>query len=47
VRTSPAFQFTAFIGWDAVVGVIPLLFLVGIGLSVLAAFFTLRKYLRV
>jgi len=44
---APAFQFTAFIGWDAVVGIIPLLFLVGMGLAVLAAFFTLRKYMRV
>ena len=44
---APAFQFTAFIGWDAVVAIAPLLFIVGIGLSALAAFLTLRKYLRV
>ncbi len=44
---APAFQFTAFIGWDAVTAIIPILFIVGIGLAALAAFFTLRKYLRV
>ena len=44
---APAFQFTAFIGWDSVTAVVPILFIVGIGLSSLAAFFTLRKYLGV
>jgi cell division transport system permease protein len=43
----PAFQFTAFIGWDAVVAIIPILYLTGIVLAGLAAFLTLRKYLRV
>lgn len=41
------FTFTTFIGWDALVGVLPVLILVGVGLAVLAALFTLRKYLRV
>lgn len=44
---APSFQFTTFIGWDAVLAVIPILVLVGVLLSGLAAFFTLRKYLRV
>ncbi len=43
----PAFRFTAFIGWDSVVAVIPVLVLLGVGLSAAASFFTLRKYLRV
>jgi cell division transport system permease protein len=42
-----SFQFTAFVGWDAVYTIAPILFLTGIGLAGLAAFFTLRKYLRV
>jgi len=42
-----SFQFTAFVGWDAVYTIAPLLFLTGIALAGLAAFFTLRKYLRV
>jgi cell division transport system permease protein len=44
---SPSFQFTAFVGWDAVATIAPVMLLVGIGLAGLAAFFTLRKYLRV
>ena len=44
---APAFQFTAFVGWDAVAGIVPILFITGILLAGLAAFFTLRKYLRV
>jgi len=38
---------TAFIGWDAVWGVTPILLLVGVGLSAVASFVTLRKYMRV
>ena len=44
---APAFQFTAFVGWDAIWSIAPILFLVGILLAGLAACFTLRKYLRV
>ena len=44
---APSFQFTAFVGWDAVVTIAPLILITGIGLAGLAAFFTLRKYLRV
>jgi len=44
---APSFQFTAFVGWDAVFTIAPVLLLTGILLAGLAAFFTLRKYLRV
>ena len=44
---APSFQFTAFVGWDAVLTIAPLLLLTGILLAGVAAFFTLRKYLRV
>jgi cell division transport system permease protein len=44
---APSFQFTAFVGWDAVLTIAPIMLLTGIGLAGLAAFFTLRKYLRV
>jgi cell division transport system permease protein len=44
---APSFQFTAFVGWDAVAIIAPIMFLTGIGLAGLAAFITLRKYLRV
>jgi cell division transport system permease protein len=44
---APSFQFTAFIGWDAILAVAPIVFVTGVGLAALAAFFTLRKYLRV
>jgi cell division transport system permease protein len=36
-----------FIGWDAVLKVLPLLIAVGVLMPAVAAFFTLRKYLRV
>ena len=44
---APSFQFTSFVGWDAVFAIAPLMFVVGILLAGLSAFFTLRKYLRV
>ena len=44
---APSFQFTAFVGWDSVLAIAPIMLLTGIGLAGLAAFFTLRKYLRV
>lgn len=46
-RLAPTFRFTAFISWNDVIAVLPVVFAVGIGLSVLASFWTLRKYLRV
>ncbi|PJE94027.1 cell division protein FtsX [Streptomyces carminius] len=36
-----------FIGWDALFKVLPLIFVVGVLMPALAAFFTLRKYLKV
>jgi cell division transport system permease protein len=44
---APSFQFTAFIGWDSLVLPAIVMLVVGIGLAALAAFLTLRKYLRV
>ena len=44
---APSFQFTAFVGWDAVIGIAPILLLTGVALAGIAAFLTLRKYLRV
>ena len=44
---APSFQFTAFVGWDAVVAIAPIMLVTGIALASVAAFFTLRKYLRV
>ena len=44
---APSFQFTSFVGWDAVIAIAPIMFVTGILLAGLAAFFTLRKYLRV
>ena len=44
---APSFQFTSFVGWDAVIAIAPVLLITGIVLAGLAAFFTLRKYLRV
>lgn len=46
-RLAPSFRFTAFIGWDAVWTVVPILLVSGVALSALASFVTLRKYLRV
>ncbi len=44
---APSFQFTSFVGWDAVVWIAPVMLITGILLAGAAAFFTLRKYLRV
>ncbi len=43
----PSFPITAYVGWDAVIAVIPVLLLTGIVLSGLASFLTLRRHLRV
>ncbi|MEO6713043.1 MAG: permease-like cell division protein FtsX [Mycobacteriales bacterium] len=40
-------KFTSWIGWEAIVSLIPLVMLAGIALSVLASFISLRRYLRV
>lgn len=41
------FTFTAFIGWDTVVGILPILLITGVLLAALTALVTLRRYLRV
>ncbi len=47
-RLRPAFgRFVPFVGWDETLQVVPLLVVVGVALSALASFVTLRKYLRV
>ncbi len=43
----PDLQFTAFIGWDAVLSTIPILLIVGVVLAGASSFFTLRRHLRV
>ncbi|WP_030376089.1 permease-like cell division protein FtsX [Streptomyces rimosus] len=40
-------QVIQFIGWDSVVAVLPLVLLIGLLMPALAAFFALRKYLKV
>jgi len=44
---APRFQFTAFIGWDDVQRVLPLVSLTGVVLAAIAAFLAIRRYLRV
>jgi cell division transport system permease protein len=46
-RLQPSFRIAPFVGWDAVWSIIPVLLAVGVGMSALASFFTLRRYLRV
>ncbi len=46
-KLTSTFKFTPFIGWESVWVIIPVLFVVGIGLSVISAFFTLLRYLKV
>jgi cell division transport system permease protein len=43
----PTFQFTAFVGWDDVLAILPVLFLTGALLAGLSSFVTLRRHLRV
>lgn len=46
-RLAPEYQFTSFIGWDAVWSIVPWVFAVGVGISVVAAAATLRRHLKV
>lgn len=46
-RLVASFPFTNFIGWDSVFATIPILLALGVALSALASFVTLRRYLRV
>jgi cell division transport system permease protein len=43
----PTFEFTAFVGWDDVLAIIPWLVVTGILLAGLSSFVTLRRHLRV
>ncbi len=46
-RLVESFPFTNFIGWNSVVSTVPILLGLGVLLSALASFVTLRRYLRV
>jgi cell division transport system permease protein len=43
----PMLKFTAFVGWRDVIAVVPWLFIVGVALTGISSFFTLRRHLRV
>jgi cell division transport system permease protein len=43
----PMLKFTAFVGWRDVAAVVPWLFVVGVALTGISSFFTLRRHLRV
>jgi len=43
----PTFEFTAFVGWDDVLAILPVLFAAGALLAGLSSFVTLRRHLRV
>jgi cell division transport system permease protein len=43
----PAFRFTAWVGWNDVWQIIPILLLTGTGIAAVASFVTLRRFLRV
>lgn len=43
----PMLKFTAFVGWRDVFAVVPWLFVVGVALTGISSFFTLRRHLRV
>ena len=43
----PTFEFTAFVGWDDVLAILPVLFATGALLAGLSSFVTLRRHLRV
>ena len=44
---APSYQFTAFVGWEQVVVILPVVFLTGILIAAIAAGLTLRRYLKV
>ena len=46
-QLKPTFAFTAFVGWDDVLQILPWLFLTGVLLAGLSSFITLRRHLRV
>jgi cell division protein FtsX len=44
---APSYRFTAFVSWEQVVFILPIVFLTGVLLAAIAAGLTLRRYLRV
>lgn len=44
---APSYQFTAFVSWEQVLFILPIVFLTGVLLAAIAAGLTLRRYLRV
>ena len=46
-QLKPTFEFTAFVGWEDVLSILPILFLTGALLAGLSSFVTLRRHLRV
>jgi cell division transport system permease protein len=44
---APAYRFTAFVSWDQILLILPVVFLTGIVIAALAAALTLRRYLKV
>jgi cell division transport system permease protein len=46
-QLKPTFEFTAFVGWEDVLAIVPWLFLTGVLLAGLSSFVTLRRHLRV
>jgi cell division transport system permease protein len=44
---APSYRFTAFVAWDQVLVILPIVFLTGIVIAMIAAALTLRRYLKV
>ena len=44
---APSYRFTAFVSWDQVILILPVVFLTGILIAAIAAALTLRRYLKV
>jgi cell division transport system permease protein len=45
-RLAPNLTFIPFITWSQVLAIVPVLFLAGVGIAVIASSITLRRYLR-
>lgn len=45
-KLAPNLTFIPFVTWSEILGIIPWLYLVGVGITVLAASVTLRRYLK-
>ena len=44
---APSYQFTAFVSWDQIIVILPIIFFTGIVIAMIAAGLTLRRYLKV